>query len=153
MRWRLIIEEFGPTIRYIKGSDNTAADALSRLPLSDDQVLDEEQCNVLHEQLYPMTYEQLARAQREDDVLQAAAAQKPQLFQSKTFGQHSILPSKTGQVVIPASLRTAVLTFYHESLLHPGMNRMFLTMNNAVFWPGMRPLLKPTYACVQLARN
>ena len=30
-RWRLLIEEFGPEIIYIKGVDNTVADAISRL--------------------------------------------------------------------------------------------------------------------------
>jgi hypothetical protein len=30
-RWRWTIEEFGPTIEYIKGPRNVVADALSRL--------------------------------------------------------------------------------------------------------------------------
>ncbi|KAH9131876.1 hypothetical protein AeRB84_021591 [Aphanomyces euteiches] len=30
-RWRLIVEEFGPTIKYTRGTTNVAADALSRL--------------------------------------------------------------------------------------------------------------------------
>jgi hypothetical protein len=33
MRWRLILEEYGPEIIYVKGSTNIAADALSRLNL------------------------------------------------------------------------------------------------------------------------
>jgi hypothetical protein len=35
MRWRLIIEEFGPEFNYIKGPKNIVADALSRLSLLD----------------------------------------------------------------------------------------------------------------------
>ena len=31
MRWRLILEEFGPQLNYIKGEKNIVADALSRL--------------------------------------------------------------------------------------------------------------------------
>ena len=31
LRWRLILEEFGPEIVYIKGIDNIVADAISRL--------------------------------------------------------------------------------------------------------------------------
>ena len=31
MRWRLILEEFGPKLKYIKGANNIVADALSRL--------------------------------------------------------------------------------------------------------------------------
>ena len=34
MRWRLLIEEFGPTIEYIKGPKNIVADVLSRLNLA-----------------------------------------------------------------------------------------------------------------------
>ena len=30
-QWRLILEEYGPEIFYIKGIDNTVADAISRL--------------------------------------------------------------------------------------------------------------------------
>lgn len=42
MRWRLYLEEYSPEIKYIKGEDNQAADALSRLPkmLNDLTVID-----------------------------------------------------------------------------------------------------------------
>ena len=35
MRWRLLIEEFGPELRYVKGEDNVVADVLSRLQLDE----------------------------------------------------------------------------------------------------------------------
>ena len=31
MRWRLILEEFSPELKYIKGENNVVSDALSRL--------------------------------------------------------------------------------------------------------------------------
>ena len=37
MCWRLILEEFGPELKYIKGENNVVADALSRLEMSDNQ--------------------------------------------------------------------------------------------------------------------
>ena len=37
MRWRLILEEFSPELKYIKGENNVVADALSRLEMSDNQ--------------------------------------------------------------------------------------------------------------------
>ena len=37
LRWRLIIEEYGPDIEYTQGDKNIVADALSRLPLNGNQ--------------------------------------------------------------------------------------------------------------------
>ena len=35
MYWRIILKEFGPELKYIKGENNVVADALSRLEMSD----------------------------------------------------------------------------------------------------------------------
>mgnify|MGYP003449512540 FL=1 len=37
MRWRLILEEFGPKLTYIKGEHNIVADTLSRMELTEDE--------------------------------------------------------------------------------------------------------------------
>ena len=37
MRWRLILEEFGPELKYIKGENNIVADALSCIYMSDNK--------------------------------------------------------------------------------------------------------------------
>ena len=42
MRWRLILEEFGPGIKHIKGEDNVVADAISRLPMSEMTEIEDE---------------------------------------------------------------------------------------------------------------
>ena len=42
MRLRLILEEFGPDIQHIKGEDNVVANALSRLPSTNQD--QKEQC-------------------------------------------------------------------------------------------------------------
>ena len=46
-RWRLLLEEYGPEIIYIKGVDNTVADTLSRLdydPSRNNRSLNYNQC-------------------------------------------------------------------------------------------------------------
>ena len=42
MRWRLLLEEYGPEIVYNKDKANIVADALSRLPRQGDVVEDVE---------------------------------------------------------------------------------------------------------------
>jgi hypothetical protein len=37
MRWRLVLEECGPELEYIKGKRNVVADALSRLNIEDNR--------------------------------------------------------------------------------------------------------------------
>ncbi len=37
LNWRFLIEEFAPTLTYVRGSDNTGADFLSRYPLQDEK--------------------------------------------------------------------------------------------------------------------
>jgi RNase H-like domain found in reverse transcriptase len=43
MRWRLILEEYGPELHYIKGESNVVADALSRLDMLADHPVSKEE--------------------------------------------------------------------------------------------------------------
>ena len=45
LHWRLMLEEYGPNNKYIKGPDNYAADSLSRLPLINSDVEEKEITN------------------------------------------------------------------------------------------------------------
>ena len=38
LRWRLLLEEYAPTIKYIKGCDNDTVGALIRIPLINSDV-------------------------------------------------------------------------------------------------------------------
>ena len=76
MRWRLILEEFGPELKYINGENNVVADALSRLENSPNQKIlkiselygyDDED---LPDSAYPICYHDIAKAQETDAKLQ-----------------------------------------------------------------------------------
>ena len=75
MRWRLILEEFGPELKYIKGEDNVVADALSRLGKSPNQEIlniselyayDDED---IPDSAYSIRYHGIAKAQETDAIL------------------------------------------------------------------------------------
>ena len=69
MRWPLILEEFGPELKYIKGENNFVADALSLLEKSPNQEIlniselygyDDED---MPDSSYPIRYHDIAKAQ------------------------------------------------------------------------------------------
>ena len=77
MRWRLILEEYGPTLNYIKGEKNIVANALSRLdmvqePLEDPdnheqsdnqscQLFAAEEVDVDFPKDFPLTFREIAK--------------------------------------------------------------------------------------------
>ena len=76
MRWGLILEEFGPELKYIKGENNVVADALSCLEMSDNKEIlniyeiygyDDED---LPDSAYPICYHNISKAQKTDAKLQ-----------------------------------------------------------------------------------
>ena len=94
LRWRMVLEEYGPELVYIKGPDNVVADALSRLDLlleppeaesnrtvdSKDSALNN-YLNINREELpgdaYPLRTSLISTEQKRDRELQAAIS-KPQ---------------------------------------------------------------------------
>ena len=72
MRWRLLIEEFGPELRYIKGELNVVADVLSRLDLKEEEFsLDAFALDEVEKDGYPLAYSILVREQQADKTLSA----------------------------------------------------------------------------------
>ena len=70
MRWRLILEELGPELKYIKDQNNVVADAIFRLEMSDNQEI----LNIyeiygyndadLPDSAYPISCHNIAKAQK-----------------------------------------------------------------------------------------
>ena len=68
MRWRLILEEFGPEIIHIKGEDNIAADAISRIPTyQGSEMLSEMEHLILEdEESFPLNLPLVQKAQQQE---------------------------------------------------------------------------------------
>ena len=76
MRWRLLIEEFGPDLRYIKGKNNIIADVLSRMKIQEeDYSMDAFAIEEGDSEDHPLAYSDLVRAQNKDKYLLAKLQQ------------------------------------------------------------------------------
>ena len=145
MRWRLLLEEFGPNLIYIKGNDNIVADALSRMRLSEEDfspeafALDDDEGEFPEN--YPLTYQQLLHEQQRYPALQEAFKRKDAHY-AKTTYKHSDkeyeLITWKNRIVVPPSLQHSATEWYHYHLCHPGITRMETTIGQHYYWPNLQ---------------
>ena len=113
MRWRLILEEFGPELKYIKGENNVVADTLSCLEMSDNQeILNISELygyddKYLPDSVYPICYHDISKAQETDAKLQ----QKLVSYKGYTLDtlcggdQNHRLICRNSKICLPAALQ------------------------------------------------
>jgi hypothetical protein len=147
MRWRLIIEEFGPKLTYIKGTSNIVADALSRMRLTANDFSPEVFATDADAgdfpANFPLSYKQIAYAQGKDRKIQASLKTKAskEKFVMKTFrhlDKSYKLVTKDNKIVIPTSLQRKATEWYHRHLLHPGETRLELTLKRHFTFVGLK---------------
>ena len=79
MSWRLILEEFGPELKYIKSENNVIYNALYRLDMSDNQdILNISEIygyydDDLPDSAYPICYHNISKAQKTDAKLKKSS--------------------------------------------------------------------------------
>ena len=142
MRWRLILEEFGPELHYIKGQKNIVADTLSRLDLTVNENSDNfDEPTKIFEQMavtyapenddfpkeeHPISYKTIMAAQLKDKHLLKCSKTGDKNYSVKTFqGADKVrkLICYKDKIVISKSLQKRVVLWYHNHLQHPGETR------------------------------
>ena len=150
MRWRLVLEEYGPELRYIKGESNTVADSLSRLPI-DKKLAVKEQAEVYslfeveEPKNFPFSYGKLESMQQRDAYIQKRLKEKDSKYSVKAFKRSDYTynlvmydDGSNGRIALPKALGKAVATWYHDILCHPGEVRTELSISQHFYWKGMR---------------
>ena len=142
MRWRLLIEEFGPTIEYIKGPKNIVADVLSRLDLVSLPSNGQDLANCygldkddLPSNAFPITYQLINHEQNKDKTL-IATAKGAKHYMLKEFHGGDRSPQLLcykNRIVIPKGLQnescSSITTLYatQESIKQKNYHSTFLS--------------------------
>lgn len=161
MRWRLIIEQFGVELRYIKGENNIVADALSRLGLEpslksdcDPAVVETPSSRLLAEAFafdesisdeFPLQFKHIQLEQQKDQALMTKVRQQPSKYAVTNFrggGTDRKLITRNERIVVPVPLQKRIVRWYHHILCHPGEARTEATIAQHFHWSGMREHVK-----------
>ena len=126
MRWRLILEEFGPDLQCIKGKQNIVAGVLSRCNLKETEfsldafTFDEED----FPEGYPLSFKQIAYEQKRDPNLQAKLKKEGSKYETKKIKhssfEYDVIVNGEGKISLPPKLRKPAAEWYHLFLCHPG---------------------------------
>jgi len=156
MRWRLLPEEFGPKLMHVKGANNIVADALSRLEIAEEELSAEAFANELAKEEEdfptecPLSYEETAFRQKKDRALQNKFRTQPKLCIKKpcafSDSTHELI-TKNDKIYVPKSLQHKCAEWHHLTLMHPGEQRLELTMAQHHTWIGLKP------TCVRVCKN
>jgi hypothetical protein len=118
MRWRLLIEEYGPEFQHVAGEKNVVADALSRLAANFETEVDNKpdasymahafvNTTEIEEHEFPMSPKVIAKYQKTDKILRKAVTtgRSQKYSTQKLEGQELI--TYDGKIYIPEQLQTS----------------------------------------------
>jgi transposase InsO family protein len=131
LRQRLLIEEYGAELVYIKGETNVIADTLSRVPT--EEIFNLEQPFMDD---FPLDLVKIAELQLHDEQLQTELTSDKSRFKKiMRDGAELAVHQQTDTVYVPRPIREKILHWYHDCLQHPGVRRMQATIKEHLYWP------------------
>ena len=180
LNWRLLIEEFAPTLTYVKGTDNIGADFLSRFPIQEEKqtpwpsveakdemnrVKEEFESDEVNEAMlyypddieeFPLNFENIRDAQQADAEV-VLLLNRPE-FNSEEFYGHQLICKTRDEphprIVLPEALMATAIKWYHFVCGHCGMDRLYQALRMFFYNQGMRQKVEKFVAtCDSCQRN
>lgn len=164
-RTRIFLDsEFAPLFVHIAGEENTGADGLSRLPMSDDDDTPEiamdhifaiSHINRDTNEDFPLDMKQIRIAQQNDEILQRRITSRRYDNNINTVTlDGNIVYTFNGKVWVPKELQRRIVTWYHENLQHAGVTRTLNSISQTFAWKGLRTMVEEHIAsCDSCQRN
>ena len=164
LNWRLLIEEFAPTLEYVQGDNNVGGDMLSRYPLLEERQeapvpslgtsakhnLTESEFNnddIAEIMLYypeeierfPLNFEDIRREQQSDaEVL--LLLNQPDYRAEEYYGTQLVckVDGNTTKIVLPDNMMKQTIEWYHYVCGHVGIERLYKSLNLFFYNRGMK---------------
>jgi hypothetical protein len=161
MRWRLVLEEFGPDLQYIKGERNVVTDALSRLEIDDEQeIFNISECfgyddDDLPPSSFPLRHKDIAKAQLDNSALLLKLRTNKDFSEATFRGgdkEHKLI-CHNGKIASPPSSQQKTTDWCHEILCHPGTTKTEATIRQHFDWKGLRTMVIDTCKKCQLCQK
>ena len=177
MRWRLLLEEFGPTFMYKKGTDNCIADALSRVPTKDENVtpaMPETRCVKVddlwteclwavpkfdEQNRHPFRFQNIAIYQNKDATLMNLPNTDPTNYTIHQFGNVDLVcrifpRSHHPLIVLSDDMLPRIVRWYHEITIHSeGMDRLEASIRRHFWHPRLRDEIRTHVAACDVCNR
>ena len=152
LRQRLIIEEYGAELRYVKGESNVVADTLSRIPINtitQNSVAAEEEVylnrRVFEDSItFPLDLDTIREGQKDDahlerllkDVRTKNKFRKEKVQDTRLWTMLD-KTSNEPKIFVPKKARKDIIDWFHTNLHHIGDERTQQTIKQHFAWPGL----------------
>ena len=152
-RWQEFLAEYDFNIRYVRGEDNTVADALSRMPEEGEGEF-QVTAAVLTVTTDPKISEDIRTGYTSDPFCQRILNNQTSFPNVKIddgliyIGSRLVVP-RTG------TIREDLFRMAHDTLGHFGVDKTYTNLRSAYYWPRMRAELEGAYirGCDACQRN
>jgi hypothetical protein len=151
LRWAEFLSQYDYDLHYIKGEENTVADALSRLP---DEELETTVATTVKIEADQSVVKAIQEGYTEDPWCVRLQESK-----EKTLGveERDGLLFVGNRLVIPRNheLREQLYQAAHDVMGHFGFDKSYAALRDSYFWPNMREDLEKAYipSCSKCQRN
>jgi hypothetical protein len=156
-RWQEFLAEYDFTIVYVKGGDNTVADALSRMPDEEGEGGEGSKtvaATVLTISIDPKQSKQIKEGYKTDPFCQRVLENLISFPATKVTDGLIYIGSR---LVIPrvGTIREDLFRAAHDTLGHFGADKSYANLRDAYYWPRMRTELEKAYVpgCDACQRN